>query len=66
MNSVGSVVSLIVVLSLAFNSDRVRERAFHIASGYLIGVVGLFWIAYVPDNKWLIYGTLLSVLDTVE
>ena len=56
MNSVGSAVSLILVLSLAFNSDRVRERGFHIAIGMCVGVVGLFWVAYVPSNKWLIYG----------
>ncbi|KAF4624572.1 hypothetical protein G7Y89_g13596 [Cudoniella acicularis] len=55
MNSVGSAVSLILVLSLAFNSDRVRERGFHIAFGFCVGVVGLFWISYVPYNKWLIY-----------
>lgn len=55
MNSVGSAVSLILVLSLAFNSDRVRERGFHIAFGFCVGGVGLFWIAYVPSNKWLIY-----------
>ncbi|RFU26112.1 hypothetical protein B7463_g10226, partial [Scytalidium lignicola] len=59
MNSVGSAVSLVVVLTLAFNSDRVRERAFHIAFGYLIGVVGLFWIAYVPDHRWLIYAGII-------
>jgi cyanate permease len=55
MNSVGSLVSLILVLSLAFNSDRVKERGFHIAAGMLVGVVGLFWVAYGPNNKWLIY-----------
>ena len=55
MNSVGSAVSLILVLSLAYNSDRVRERGFHIAFGFCVGVVGLFWVAYVRSNKWLIY-----------
>jgi hypothetical protein len=55
MNSVGSAVSLLLVLSLAFNSDRVKERGLHIAAGFCVGVVGLFWVAYVPSNKWLIY-----------
>jgi len=55
MNSVGSAVSLVIVLSLAWHSDRTRERGLHIAFGYLIPVVGLFWVAYVPNNKWLIY-----------
>lgn len=64
MNSVGSAVSLILVLGLAFNSDRVKERGFHIAFGFCVGVVGLFWISYVPSNKWLIYSKSLR-LQTV-
>lgn len=36
LSSVGSVMVLIVSLSLAWNSDRTRERGLHIMTGFLI------------------------------
>ncbi|KAI8651647.1 MFS domain-containing protein [Fusarium keratoplasticum] len=58
LNSVGSVCALIWSVSLAFSSDKFRERGFHIAVGYLWGAVGLLWLALAPDNvsKWTLYG----------
>ncbi|RSM14765.1 hypothetical protein CDV31_005347, partial [Fusarium ambrosium] len=58
LNSVGSVCALIWSVSLAFSSDKFRERGFHIAIGYLWGAAGLLWLALAPDNvsKWTLYG----------
>ena len=41
LNSVGSVCALIWSVSLAYSSDKFRERGFHIALGYLWGAAGL-------------------------
>ncbi|KAJ3459683.1 hypothetical protein MRS44_015756 [Fusarium solani] len=58
LNSVGSACALIWSVSLAFSSDKFRERGFHIAVGYLWGAAGLLWLALAPDNvsKWTLYG----------
>jgi MFS family permease len=50
LNSVGSVLSLIVSLSLAWNSDRKGERGIHIIVGYLISAIGLLWLALPSDS----------------
>lgn len=61
LNSVGSVCALVWSVSLAYNSDRQRERGLHIATGYLWGAIGLFWLALAPTNagKWVLYGESL-------
>lgn len=61
LNSVGSVCALVLSVSLAFSSDKVRERGFHIALGYLWGAAGLLWLALAPDtvSKWTLYGMIL-------
>lgn len=58
LNSVGSVCALILSVSLAYSSDRFRERGFHIAVGYLWGGAGLLWLALAPigTGKWVLYG----------
>lgn len=58
LNSVGSVCALIWTISLAFSSDKTRERGFHIAAGYLWGAIGLLWLALTPDSagKRVLYG----------
>ncbi|KAJ9269983.1 hypothetical protein DTO212C5_3953 [Paecilomyces variotii] len=58
LNSVGSICALIWSVSLAFSSDRLQERGFHIAVGYLWGAIGLLWLALAPENvgKWVLYG----------
>jgi hypothetical protein len=58
MNSVGSVGALIWSISLAYSSDRFRERGFHIFAGYLVGAAGLLWLALAPTSagKWVLYG----------
>ncbi|KAM3435172.1 hypothetical protein MY4824_005044 [Beauveria thailandica] len=58
LNSVGSICALVWSVSLAFSSDRFQERGFHIAAGYLFGVVGLLWLALAPETvgKWVLYG----------
>ncbi|KAH6647168.1 major facilitator superfamily domain-containing protein [Truncatella angustata] len=58
LNSVGSVCALVWSVSLAFSSDKFRERGFHIALGYLWGAAGLLWLALAPNSvsKWTLYG----------
>ncbi|KAM3505050.1 hypothetical protein MY10362_003193 [Beauveria mimosiformis] len=58
LNSVGSICALVWSVSLAFSSDQFQERGFHIAAGYLFGVVGLLWLALAPETvgKWVLYG----------
>ena len=60
MNSVGSVGSLVLSISLAYSSDRFRERGLHIAVGFLWGAAGLLWLALAHDgvSKWVLYGKL--------
>lgn len=64
LNSVGSACALIWSVSLAFSSDRLRERGVHIAIGYLLGAVGLLWLALAPNgvSRWILYGKS-SALD---
>lgn len=64
LNSVGSACALIWSVSLAFSSDRLRERGVHIAIGYLLGAVGLLWLALAPNgvSRWVLYGKS-SALD---
>ena len=58
LNSVGSVGALIWSITLAYSSDRTRERGFHITLGYLVGAAGLLWLALAPTavSKWVLYG----------
>ncbi|KAK6070319.1 major facilitator superfamily transporter [Seiridium cupressi] len=58
LNSVGSVCALVWSVSLAFSSDKLRERGFHIALGYLWGAAGLLWLALAPvsSSRWTLYG----------
>ncbi|KAM3460568.1 hypothetical protein NHJ6243_005843 [Beauveria neobassiana] len=58
LNSVGSICALVWSVSLAFSSDRFQERGFHVAAGYLFGVVGLLWLALASETvgKWVLYG----------
>lgn len=50
MNSVGSCLNLVVALSLAWNSDRTKERGLHVMSGFLLSAVGLLWLALPPNG----------------
>ncbi|KFY77654.1 hypothetical protein V499_03001 [Pseudogymnoascus sp. VKM F-103] len=61
LNSVGSVVSLIISISIAWNSDRTQERGFHIAFGFCVGIAGLLWTALAPvsSSKWVVYGGIV-------
>lgn len=58
LNSVGSVCALVWSVSLAYSSDKLRERGFHITVGYLLGAAGLLWLALAPNGvgKWVLYG----------
>ncbi|KIV94751.1 hypothetical protein PV10_02484 [Exophiala mesophila] len=58
LNSVGSVCCLVWSVSLAYSSDKFRERGFHITAGYLLGGVGLLWLALAPNSvgRWVLYG----------
>ncbi|SPN98645.1 related to nicotinamide mononucleotide permease [Cephalotrichum gorgonifer] len=58
MNSVGSACALILSVTLAYSSDRLRERGLHITFGFLCGAAGLFWLAFAKDgvSKWVLYG----------
>ncbi|OBT41299.1 hypothetical protein VE00_08450 [Pseudogymnoascus sp. WSF 3629] len=61
LNSVGSVVALIISISIAWNSDRTQERGFHIAVGFCVGIAGLLWTALAPvsSSKWVVYGGIV-------
>ncbi|KAM0745723.1 MFS general substrate transporter [Meredithblackwellia eburnea MCA 4105] len=41
----GSALALIVSVLLAWNSDRTRERGFHVATAMLLSGVGALWLA---------------------
>ncbi|KFA50654.1 hypothetical protein S40293_04878 [Stachybotrys chartarum IBT 40293] len=58
LNSVGSACALVWSVSLAYSSDKFRERGFHIAAGYLWGAIGLLWLALAPAGvgRWTLYG----------
>lgn len=58
LNSIGSACALLWSVSLAFSSDKLRERGFHIALGYLLGAAGLLWLALAPATvgRWTLYG----------
>lgn len=60
MNAVGSACALVWSISLAFSSDKFAERGLHIATGYLMGVAGLLWLALAPSDvgRWTLYGKL--------
>lgn len=64
LNSVGSACALVFSVSLAFSSDKLRERGVHIAIGYLWGAAGLLWLALAANgvDKWILYGTYTSFL----
>lgn len=50
MNSVGPCLTLFLSLSLAWNSDRTRERGLHVMAGFLVSALGLLWIALPPNG----------------
>lgn len=50
LNSVGSILSLVLSLALAWNSDRKGERGLHIMVGYAISAAGLLWLALPPSG----------------
>jgi hypothetical protein len=58
LNSIGSVCALVLSVSLAFSSDRHRERGLHIAGGYLWGASGLLYLALAPERvgRWGFFG----------
>lgn len=67
LNSVGSVCALILSISLAYSSDKFRERGLHIAAGYLCGAAGLLWLSLAPSGvgKWTLYGKLQGFAMTL-
>jgi hypothetical protein len=68
LNSVGSVVALIISISIAWNSDRTQERGFHIAVGFCVGIAGLLWTALAPvsSSKWVVYGEFFHPFQTLK
>jgi MFS family permease len=62
LNSVGSVGALIFSVTLAYSSDRLRERGIHIIIGFLWGATGLLWLALAPSGvgRWVLYGKKCS------
>lgn len=57
LNSVGSVLALIISLSLGWSSDRFNERAIHIVVGFVLSGIGLLWLALPPEGtaKGILY-----------
>lgn len=63
LNSVGSVLALVVSLSLSFTSDRMGERALLVFVGFCVPAVGLLWLALPPDgvHAGVLYAGLVIV-----
>lgn len=67
LNSVGSVLALIVSLSLGYSSDRTRERGLHVTVGFALAAAGCLWLALPPIGvaKGVLYGGLVVVQGTM-
>jgi hypothetical protein len=58
LNSVGAIGALCISISLAYSSDRFKERGIHIIVGFLGAAAGLLWLALAPNSvgRWVLYG----------
>jgi MFS family permease len=67
MMAPASVIGLIFSVSLAYSSDRTRERPMHIALAMALSGAGLLWLGLAPNSssKWVLYGGYLLAGGTM-
>ncbi|WVR03306.1 hypothetical protein IAU60_000297 [Kwoniella sp. DSM 27419] len=67
MAAPASAIGLVFSVSLAWNSDRVRERGLHIALAMTLSFAGCMWLALAPDGvgKRVLYGGYLMTAGTM-
>src|SRR5690348_6504336 len=67
MQAPGSAIGLIVSVTLAWHSDRVRERGLHIALAMALSCAGCLWLALAPSTvgKNVLYGGYLMTAGTM-
>ena len=67
MQAPASAIGLIVSLTLAWSSDRRKERGIHIAIAMILSFIGCMWLALVPSSagKRVLYGGYLMTAGTM-
>ncbi|WVQ93891.1 hypothetical protein IAU59_000969 [Kwoniella sp. CBS 9459] len=67
MAAPASAIGLVFSVSLAYNSDRVRERGIHIFTAMALSFAGCLWLALAPDSvgKRTLYGGYLMTAGTM-
>ena len=62
-----AAIGLLVSVSLAWNSDRRRERGIHIFVSMALSCVGCLWLSLAPDSagKRILYGGYLMAAGTM-
>lgn len=67
MQAPGAAIALVFSISLAYSSDRFRERGIHIAIAMLLAFGGCFWLAMAPADvgRRVLYGGYLLTAGTM-
>ena len=67
MQAPASAIGLIVSLTLAWSSDRRKERGYHIALAMVLSFAGTMWLALPPKSvgKGALYGGYLMTAGTM-
>jgi hypothetical protein len=67
MQAPASAIGLLVSLTLAWSSDKTRERGVHISIAMILSFAGTLWLALAPDSagKRVLYGGYLMTAGTM-
>ena len=67
MQAPGAAIGLVVSISLAYSSDRFRERGIHTATAMCLAFAGCFWLALAPEGvgRNVLYGGYLMTAGTM-
>ena len=67
MQAPGAAIGLVFSVSLAYSSDRFRERGIHIAIAMSLAFAGCFWLALAPSGvgRNVLYGGYLLTAGTM-
>jgi hypothetical protein len=67
MQAPGAAIGLFFSISLAYSSDRFRERGIHIAIAMSLAFAGCFWLALAPSGvgRNVLYGGYLLTAGTM-
>ncbi|OWZ56088.1 tartrate transporter [Cryptococcus neoformans 125.91] len=67
MAAPASAIGLVYSVSLAWSSDRFRERGIHIFTAMALSCAGCLWLALAPDSagKRVLYGGYLLTAGTM-